>query len=467
MKKISFLLILFVAMVATFSACTKNNTDTTTPVDASLIVLEGEITSNRTLDATRKYLLKGFVYVKETVTLTIPAGTVIFGDKDSKGTLIVEKGGKIEANGTSTNPIIFTSNRPRGQRTYGDWGGIVLIGKAPHNQQTSRAYEGGIRGEYGTFSDANDNSGTLRYVRIEFAGVALTPNGNSEVNGLTMYGVGAGTTIEYVQVSYSGDDSFEWFGGTVNCKYLVAHRGWDDDFDTDHGYIGKVQFGVSLRDPAFADLSTSNAFESDNFDPGTPATGNNNGLPLTQPTFANMSVFVTTGTPSATTQSGSGGYGRAMHLRRNTSISIYNSVFVGYPEGLRLDGSSTYANATATTPTLELRGIVLANMTKNIAGATTVTDQQATDYFNSATNPNRMNTAIASGDLTTLLLNANTFNLTAPNFLPQASSPLLTASAAATLPTNNFWSPANFRGAFGTTNWTAGWTNFDPQNTDY
>jgi hypothetical protein len=460
MKKLSFLFFLFSTL---FFACKKTNT-TDEPVDTSLIVLEGDITANRTLDANRKYLLKGFVYVTNGVTLTIPAGTIIFGDKDSKGTLIIEKGGKIEANGTASRPIVFTSAQPKGQRNYGDWGGVVIIGKAPHNQQSSRNYEGGIRGTYETFNEVNDNSGTLRYVRIEFAGIALTPNSNSEINGLTLYGVGVGTTIEYVQVSYSGDDAFEWFGGNVNCKYLVAHRNFDDDFDTDHGYTGKVQFGVSLRDPAFADQSTSNGFESDNFDPGTPATGNNNGLPLTQPTFANISIFVTSGTPSATTQSGSGAYGRAMHLRRNTAINIYNSVLVGYPEGLRLDGTSTLANATS--GTMELRGIVIANMTKAIAGANSVTDQQATDYFNS-TNPNRMNVTVAGSNLSDLLLNANTFNLTNPNFLPQANSPLLTANLAATLPTNPFWQSAAFRGAFGTTDWTAGWTNFDPQNTDY
>lgn len=464
MKNLISLFVL--ASVLMFASCT---TSTTTDVPATttnnLVVLEGEITTSRTLTADKKYLLKGFVYVTNGATLTINPGTIIFGDKDSKGSLIIEKGAKINANGTATQPIVFTSNRPRGQRGYGDWGGLVLIGKAPHNQPVATTYEGGIRGTYEGFSDANDNSGTLRYVRIEFAGVALTPSSNSEINGLTLYGVGAGTTIEYVQVSYSGDDSFEWFGGTVNCKYLIAHRGWDDDWDTDHGYVGRVQFGVALRDPLIADASGSNGFESDNFNPGTPATATNAGLPLTQPIFANMSNYVTISTPSSATQSGSGPYQRGMHLRRNTAINIYNSVMVGYPEGLRLDGTTTIANATA--GTLELRGIVIANMTNNLVDGTGAANQTVTDYFNSATTPNRMNQIVSGANLSTLMLNAANFNLTAPNFLPQTGSPLLTAASAATLPNDAFFMSAPFRGAFGTVNWTAGWANFDPQNADY
>ncbi|TAE73698.1 MAG: cell shape-determining protein MreB [Bacteroidetes bacterium] len=465
MKHLFYCIAIIFATTFMFS-CNPTGTTDSTPTPTTLTVLEGEITSNRTLDANQKYLLKNFVYVKDGATLTIPAGTVIFGDKDTKGTLVVEQGGKLIANGTAARPIIFTSNRPRGQRSYGDWGGVVLIGKAPHNQVSSTIFEGGIRGSYGALNVPNDDSGILRYVRIEFAGVALGSAANSEINGLTLYGVGSATTIEYVQVSYSGDDSFEWFGGTVNCKYLIAHRGFDDDFDTDHGYTGKVQFGVSLRDPSIADASTSNGFESDNFNLGTPATGPNAGLPLTQPIFANMSCFVTAGTPSGAIIGGSGGYGRGMHLRRNTACDIYNSVMVGYPEGLRLDGSSTYTNAT--TSALELRGVVLANMTKDLAGTTTTvgqgTDAEVAAYFNS-TNPNRMNQIVSGANLSTLMLNANNFNLTTPNFLPQMGSPLLTG--AATLPADPFFTTVTYRGAFGTMDWTTGWTNFDPQNTDY
>ncbi|MDJ1472149.1 IPT/TIG domain-containing protein [Xanthocytophaga flava] len=440
----------------------------------SVVEVSGEIKSSRTWSSDSIYLLKGFVYVTDGVTLTIEPGTLIKGDKESKGALVIEKGAKLIAEGTAQNPIVFTSNQAKGSRSYGDWGGVVLMGKAPHNRLATQTFEGGLRGTYGAFNVADDNSGSLKYVRIEFAGVALTASANSEVNGLTLYSVGSGTTLEHIQVSYSGDDSYEWFGGTVNAKYLVAYRGFDDDFDTDFGFSGKVQYGVSLRDPNVADQSGSNGFESDNFgNSGTPATDQNNGLPLTSPVFANISVFGTSGTPSsaATPAPGSGPYQSAMHLRRNTSISIFNSVLVGYPEGLRLDnndvdttvqtvGTSTYANAIS--GNLQLRGIVLANVTNALLGKGKVTNDQASKVFNMTGNNNLVATTLSE-----LSLNAANFTLGTPNFLPASSSPLLQNAVWTGKGDNAFFTKETFRGAFGTVDWTAGWTNFDPQNTDY
>jgi len=378
------------------------------------------------------------------------------------GTLIINAGAKIDAVGTATEPIVFTSNSAPGARKYGDWGGVVIIGKAPHNRLVSQGFEGGISGQMGGDNIADDNSGKFQYVRIEFPGIALTAG--NEINGLTLYGVGSGTTIDHIQVSYSGDDSFEWFGGTVNAKNLVAFRGFDDDWDTDWGFTGKVQYAVSLRDPEYADQSASNGFESDNFSGnGEPATGPNNGLPFTAPVFSNVSNFAFSGTPSATTASGSGPYQSAMHLRRNTDISIFNSVFAGYPEGLRLDGANTLAHATA--GTLDLKGIVLANTTipvRGDRGATGVSDVQAQTYFNATA---RKNTILT--DASTLLLNADNFKLTAPKFLPQAASPLLKDAIWEGKAADAFFTKETFRGAFGTTDWTTGWTNFDPQNTPY
>ncbi|ARK10831.1 IPT/TIG domain-containing protein [Fibrella sp. ES10-3-2-2] len=441
----------------------------------------GNITANETWSPDNIYLLRGFTYVKSGVTLTILPGTVIkgtAGDQDplglnKGGTLIVEAGAKISAAGTATNPIVFTSSKPAGQRGYGNWGGIVLIGKAPINQPSATNFEGGISGQTGTYTDVNDNSGTLQYVRIEFPGIALSPG--SEINGLTFYGVGAGTTIDHIQVSYSGDDSYEWFGGTVNAKYLVAHRGFDDDWDTDWGFSGKVQYAVALRDPSVADQSKSNGFESDNFaNTGQPATGNNAGLPLTSAVFANVSNFAFSGTPSnANTTGGSGAYQSGMHLRRNTNISIFNSLLFGYPEGLRLDngiagGTGTLANVNA--GTLQLRGIVIANTLSGSAvigdnlATTGITTAQAQTFFNTAAYGN---TVIPSDQVTTLLLNASNFNLTAPNFLPGTGSPLLTGAVWDGKGADSFFTKETFRGAFGTVNWTQGWTNWDPQNTNY
>jgi hypothetical protein len=447
-----------------------------------VVTVVGSVSANTTWSAGTVYVLRGFVYVSNNATLTIEPGTIIKGatkDQDPEGqnrggTLIVEQGAKLIAQGTVDKPIVFTSSKAPGQRTYGDWGGVVLIGKAPHNRPGSQQPEGGIRGQLGTFTDENDNSGILKYVRIEFGGIALTSSANSEINGLTLYGVGRGTTIDHVQVSYSGDDSYEWFGGTVNAKYLVAHRGFDDDFDTDWGFTGRVQFALSLRDPQVADQSASNSFESDNFANGENAAGTplsaNNGLPLTQPIFANVSSFAFSGTPSTASTSGTGGSGSfqsAMHLRRNTAISIYNSVFAGWPEGLRLDGTTTGTLNNVNTGALDLQGITVANSLTAVRGAGSITNEQATTFFSTTA---KKNTVIASSDLPTLLLNANNFNLTAPNFQPQATSPLLVAANAATggKLSDSFFTSAPYRGAFnGTDNWLAGWTNFDPQNTDY
>lgn len=247
------------------------------------VILEGEITSDMTLKAADNNLLRGFVYVTDGVTLTIEPGTVIKGEKSSKGSLIVERGGKLIAEGTAEKPIVFTSDQPKASRTYGDWGGLILCGKSIVNNTAGEAQiEGGPRSYYGG-KDPEDNSGIVKYVRIEFAGYPLEPN--KEINGLTCGGVGRGTTIEYVQVSFCGDDSFEWFGGTVNAKHLIAYKGWDDEFDTDYGFQGKLQFLLGVRDPKHADTSKSNGFESDN-----DADGSNN-TPLTTPVFSNVTLI--------------------------------------------------------------------------------------------------------------------------------------------------------------------------------
>lgn len=453
----------FLALLSLSVVSCKEEPEETPPTEATddkgRVIIEANITESRTLSRTKKYILRNYVYVKSGVTLTIESGTTIFADKASKATLIIEQGAKIVAEGTSSSPIVFTSAQPKGSRAHGDWGGIVIMGKAPVNRPAGeRTPEGGIVGTYGG-SDANDNSGVLKYVRIEFAGISLSTTANSEINGLTMYAVGKGTKIEYVQVSYCGDDAFEWFGGTVDAKYLISHRTWDDDFDTDFGYTGNVQFGVALRDPAVSDQSTSNGFESDNFNPGTPATGNENGLPLTAPKFANMSVFLTGASPASLPAGHK--HGSGMHLRRNTATSCYNSVFVGHVDGFRLDGTTTYDNYNA--GTMKIEGVYLVNNTNALKEASSVILANFQSIFNTTANKNSI---ITTANYADAKLHSNAFNLTAPNFQPQAGSPLLTSTNAATVPSS--LTQANYIGAFdGTNNWTSGWANFDPQNTDY
>ena len=376
--------------------------NTTYPATTDVLAA-GDIIVNTTLTADKVYLLDGWVYIKSGATLTIEPGTIIRGSKANKGTIIVEKGAKIIAEGTAGNPIVFTSNQDAGSRSYGDWGGLIILGDAMVNK-TDPVIEGGPISTYGGSNDA-DTSGILKYVRIEFPGIAFQPD--KEINGLTMGGVGSGTTIDYIQVSFCGDDSYEWFGGTVNAKHLIAFRGWDDDFDTDYGYRGMVQFAVSLRDPAVADAgSGSNSFESDNDGTGSEAT------PFTQALFSNVSSFGPLVTPATVINSN---YKRALHLRRNTRLNIYNSIFAGYPTGLFIDGTGSQTSATA--GDLKVRNTILAGNRINF-------NDNAIDsifFFTEAYE----NSTMASNDDLEL---TDPFNLDNPDFLPEAGSPVLTAS---------------------------------------
>lgn len=424
------------------------------PSTGTVYTVTGNITADTKWYGNAKYLLSGFVYVKTNATLTIEPGTIIKGVSGTKAALIIEKGAKIIAAGTAASPIVFTSDKPKGQRGYGDWGGLVICGLAPTNKHDggitgNGVAEGGIGSTYGG-TNPTDNSGILQYVRIEFPGIGLTATANSEINGLTLYSVGSGTIIDHIQVSYSGDDSFEWFGGSVNMKYLVAHRGWDDDFDTDNGYSGKIQFFLSLRDPASADQSESNGFESDNDSDGSTL------QPFTSPVFVNGTVIGPLATPTTTIHVK---YGHAIQLRRGTRTSIYNSVFAGWPKGLYIDGQRGDSPTQATTNILQIEKSVMAGMTTNYITTYLASTES---WYSDATRGNEVK---ATNDLLQL---TNPFALASPNFLPSAGSPLLTgASFTNTRLTDAFFTAVTYRGAFGTTNWTAGWCNFDPQNTDY
>ena len=311
----------------------------TTAYPATVTTVSANILTNTTWSGVIR--LENKIYVKNNATLTILPGTIIRGDKLTQGTLIVTRGAKIYANGTAANPVIFTSNEAAGTRLPGDWGGLVLLGLAKNNQPGGVANIEGIvpttDTQFGGNFD-NDNSGSLTYVRIEFAGIALEPN--KEINGLTCGSVGSATVIDYVQVTSSGDDSFEWFGGTVNCKHLIAYRGLDDDFDTDYGYRGKVQFGLAIRDKDLSDaIGDSNSFESDNDAAGSTA------QPKTRPIFSNMTLVGPKGNGTIALPVGEK-FEKAFRLRRNTSTSCLNSLVTGWEKGLSIESSSTAANVT-------------------------------------------------------------------------------------------------------------------------
>jgi len=314
----------------------------TTVYPAATQTVSSDITTNTTWSGV--IFLQNKVYVKNNATLTIAPGTVIRGDKATQGTLIITRGAKINANGTATQPIVFTSDQPVGNRAEGDWGGLVILGLAKNNQPGGVANIEGIvpstDTQFGGNFD-NDNSGVLRYVRVEFSGIPLEPN--KELNGITFGSVGSGTTVEYVQVSWCGDDSFEWFGGTVNCKYIIAYRGLDDDFDTDFGYRGKVQFALSIRDKNISDApGDSNGFECDNDATGSTAT------PKTRPIFSNVTLVGPKGDGSIALPTGEK-FEKAFRLRRNTGTSVLNSLITGWEKGLSIEGAPVVANVNGDT----------------------------------------------------------------------------------------------------------------------
>ena len=417
-------------------------------------VIEGDINSDLTLTASKKYLLRGFVNVNAPASITIPAGTIIYGEKESKGSLIINRGAKIFAEGTKEKPIVFTSQMMPGQRGAGDWGGIIIVGNATLNVPGGTAtIEGGTGTVMGGGTSPNDDesSGIIKYIRIEFPGIAFLPD--NEINGLTMGGVGRNTVIDYVQVSYSGDDSFEWFGGTVNAKHLISYYPVDDNFDTDFGFTGKVQFAMSFANPNMADISGSNGFESDNDGSGTLNS------PRTQPLFSNVTVVGPLVTPDFTGFNSN--YKRAAHLRRSTLTSIYNSIIMGYPTGLYIQSQNSANDAIA--GNLQIQNTIIAGSQSGKLLTTDVSGFDIASWFNNSNNNNRTFATSAEVGLT------DPFKLDSPDATPQSGSvALVGASFTNSRLLDPFFTPTTFVGALDANErWDLGWANYDPQNTDY
>jgi len=411
-------------------------------------------TGVRTLSPDTLYTIYGLYYVESGATINIPAGTVIQGVPGA--TLVVKPGGQIFATGEVNRPIVMTSSELPGNRFPGDWGGVVILGRAPVNQVNPLIEGGIIEGSYGG-NDAQDNSGVFKYVRIEYPGYRFQLN--NEINGLTLGGVGRGTEIHHVQVSYSFDDSYECFGGTVDMHHLVAFGGTDDDFDTDFGYQGRLQFLFSLRDPNNWDTAgQSNGFESDNDGSGSSA------QPYTFPVYSNVTLVgpeaVQLPLPAGNT------FENAGVLRRNCRTSVFNSVIAGFPRGMSIrDGS----RAAAGTDTLrfennEVTGSYLYS-TNNIhdTGRWPMVGTWFMGHANMDSVP-RLASVVGLGDLS---------DLTNPNPVPQAGSVLIgTADWSDSYLADPYFTQVSYRGAFDPAlsmdqQWTAGWTNFDCQATDY
>jgi hypothetical protein len=382
--------------------------------------VQGNITTNTTWTRDKVYLIKGLVYVDTLVTLTIEPGTVILGDHRTViSTLVVSRGGKLIANGTACNPIVFTSSRAAGSRLRGDWGGITILGRAVSNRGLNNPVEGIADAGNGKSlfggTDDDDNSGSLRYVRIEFAGYTLLAN--QELNSLTMGSVGRATTIEYIQTSFGNDDAFEWFGGTVNCNYLVAYKTTDDDLDVDQGYSGTVQFALAIKDPARSDISQSEGFETDN-NGSTPFTV----TPRTSAKFYNVTQiggFRCSSNSGPVVEPSTDLFKLGARFRRGSKLELYNSILMNNYVGLEMtkEGGTSNVDGVFQNNIIAMDTSFAATQAKYVAfgaKAKFLNDTATARYFNDAAN---RNTVIG----TPCDMLANAWNASNPDFRPNAA----------------------------------------------
>lgn len=349
MRTKNFLFILScLAAVSAFTGC--GDDDPVTPDDGTVVVtdtLKGstggknvrvEPASNNTV------YLKGYYLINPGTKLTIPAGTKVVGLPEEIGgspaAIIAQRGtsaeapsGQLIADGTATSPIVFTSSKSAGQRGRSDWGGVLLLGNAETNLTSDNGTIEGTGGSYGwggalSAAKNDDNSGILRYVRIEYGGTVVSLD--NEINGLTMGAVGNGTTIDYVQSHMIADDGFEWFGGTVNAKHLVSSGNDDDGFDMDFGYSGNLQYLFVMQDP----LKANRGFEIDNDGDGST------NAPFTSAKVANVTIV---GAGVDKTPAGEDNDG--FYLRRNNKLNIWNAISTNFRYAMVIDGAATVQNA--------------------------------------------------------------------------------------------------------------------------
>lgn len=457
-----------VVLVATaFAGCKDKSTTADTETD--FVELTGNLTT-RTLTANKVYLIKGQVFVRNGQVLTVEPGTVILGERRTRGTLIIDIGGQMIANGTVDKPIIMTSDQEPGIRDRGDWGGIVILGRANTNQP-SPAIEGITPAvTFGTLNSTqfdNESSGSFKYLRVEFAGIELSPN--NETNGITMGGVGRGTIMENTMVSFGGDDAFEWFGGTNNGKNLIVLSTWDDDYDCDFGWSGNVQFALGIRYPGYADQSQSNGIECDN------GPNDNDVQPLTTATFSNLTLIGPIKTGSTVSN---GNFAHSLDLRRRVSASIFNSVVTGYPLGIRFNQPSVLGNYQAGTGVLA-NNVLFATSEANAYRAGTGVSVADVKTVWDATNQVVLG-AYTDAAHTAAGINPDWFygsrladaypsqpNFTVTSGTISTGASFTNAKFNEANRTNFFNKTVAYRGAFGSTNWTAGWAEFNPVNAVY
>ena len=425
---------------------------------AQTATISGNITDVRALSADTVYTLEGKVYIKDGGVMFVPPGTIIRGDKDSKGMLICTKTGILAAQGTPEQPIIFTSSEAIGERQAGDWGGLVFCGNAGINATGGSASLPGLDAADGAYGGANafDSRGGLQYVRIEYGGGSSSPA--NKLAGLTLAGVGLGTLIENVMVSYSGDDAFEIRGGTMNAKYLVANGSVDDDFETDLGWTGNIQFAVGYRDPSIGDASGSNGFESDNDDTGSANTPKTNGV------FSNVTLL---GPIQDIFTEYDANYKRAAHLKNNTELKFFNSILGAFPVGLMVDGMDCEANADL--DFIKVKNSAIAIITDSFVENQLLETQLGSlwnieSWYNTPEFDNFQFDSISGIGF------VDPFNATKPDLRFESTSTLAVVGASFddTDLDPTFFIPTTYIGAFGQVeNWFGCWVNFIPQETNY
>lgn len=420
------------------------------PTGRDTVMVNDAITTDTTWSADHIYQLGTMkqIFVKGGATLTIQPGTEVRGERGA--VLVITRGSKINAAGTVDKPIVLTSSQPTGQKAAGWWGGLLVLGAAPINvnknanpasdEATFEAFTTDLpEGKFGG-TKADDNSGVIKYVRIEFAGFNFI--NDREFNNLTFCGVGSGTTVDYVQVHGGSDDGVELFGGTVNVKHLVSSQNQDDGFDTDNGWQGKAQFVIvqNVSHPATLP-EASNGYESDNHGTAQSYTAE----PRTLPTVSNVTLIGDHGYTGVASW--------AAVFRRGTGGHYVNHIWYGFPKGPEVRDAETAAQVTAGNLT-----VTYSMLFNNDATATNLPPAQATGDFDE-----------------TLLFNeaahdkfavdpglGDPLNKTAPNFKPTAGAAALTAGT--TPPADPFFdAAATYAGAIGAVDWTAGWTAY-PQN---
>ncbi|QRK11667.1 hypothetical protein JQX13_17310 [Archangium violaceum] len=424
-----------------------------------------DITTNITQDTTwtadKVYTLKGYIFV-ESGTLTIEPGTKILGGENSA--LIITRNAKLNAVGTAEKPIVFTSAQAEGERAAGDWGGVVLLGKAKINvsggQNTVEGFfatSGDDRTKYGGEDDTHD-CGKLKYARIEFAGFELAED--NELNGLTVGACGTKTEIDYVQVHMGADDGVEMFGGTANLKHILISQPDDDGLDYDLGYSGNVQFLIVQQN----DKVGNRAIE---------ASGNkssNTATPRSVPEIWNAS-FLGSNRPAAATGTKQEG------LVFNTGAGIkLNNAVVAYFADRAVDVDGAASAQLSETGGLSFKNVIFwdnkddttsigysANPVKDSSGATINEDATRLSDGSIYKEPEQILAAANNNQVVDPKLDA-ALNVKTPNFKPAAESPALIASSAATPPANGFFdTSAKFIGAVGSQDWTADWTAY-PEN---